>query len=242
MPLALFSAIFAVVCTTSVLLAESVKLQVVTENWRPYNYLENGEIKGTSTEIVKRLLDKAGFPYEIQVLPWARAYLHAQTQENVLIYTIIRIAPREGQFHWIARLGEGGTTSLYKLKGSQDINPDTIEDAKKFLIVTNIKSMDHLWLEHNHFFNLHLTPKVENAINVFFLKRADMIAFDDAVMEKEFKHLGHDPAKEVRKVMPLFRTYPYLAASLKTSERVVEKLRKTYETMQKEGGLSYSDQ
>jgi polar amino acid transport system substrate-binding protein len=35
-------------------IASEVHLDVVTENWRPYNFEEEGQIKGTSTTIVKK--------------------------------------------------------------------------------------------------------------------------------------------------------------------------------------------
>lgn len=218
--------------------SETPTLQVVTENWRPYNYLENGEVKGVSTKIVKEILDKAGFNYDIHVLPWARAYKIAQTKENTLIYTIIRIDPREELFQWIGRLGKGGTTSLYRLKSRKDINPSTIMEAKKHLITTNAKSMDHVWLEHHEFYHLHITPKVENAIKVFFLGRADMIALNDAILEQELANLDYSP-DQLQKVMPLFSTPPYLAASLQTSKEVVERLRRAYDEVMAEKKIEW---
>jgi len=50
------------------------EIVVVTENWAPYNFIENGLVKGASTEIVKRVLDNTDLNYSIRVYPWARAY------------------------------------------------------------------------------------------------------------------------------------------------------------------------
>ena len=36
-------------------------LQVVTEDYAPYNYLEEAEIKGLGTEVVEAMLEEAGF-------------------------------------------------------------------------------------------------------------------------------------------------------------------------------------
>lgn len=39
--------------------ALSEDLLIVTENWRPFNYMENGQLKGTSTNIMKLVLQEA---------------------------------------------------------------------------------------------------------------------------------------------------------------------------------------
>ena len=215
------------------IVSSAAELEVVTENWRPYNYLEEGEVKGVSTEIVKKVLDRAGLSYSITVYPWSRAYELAQTEENCMIYTIIRIAPREELFKWVRPLGKGGTTSLYRLKKNEQINPQTIEDAKNSTVVANLNSMDHVWLEHQGFAKLETPATVESAIRMFFNERVDMIAFDDAVIQDEFKNFGFDYA-EVVQVMPLFETPPYMALSLSTSDEILEKMQKAYDELLEE--------
>ena len=217
-------------------LATAQELQVVTENWRPYNYLEEKEVKGVSTEIVKKVIDRSGIKYKISVLPWARAYKMAQEDPNTMIYTIIRIAPRESLFKWVRPLGNGGTTSLYRLKKSTQINPKNVEEAKALKVVANKDSMDHVWLEFNGFKQIHTPPQVEHAIRMIFAGRVDMIAFDDAVIKDEFKNFGFD-ANEVIQVMPLFKTPPYMAVSLTTSDEILQKLQKAYDELAGEGKI-----
>ncbi len=211
----------------------AVELEVVTEEWRPYNYLENNEVKGISTEIVKKVLDRADIKYSIKIYPWSRSYMMAQLKPDVLIYTIIRIPARETGFKWIRPLGKDGLTSLYRLKKNTHINPKTIKEARQYSIVVNKDSMDHLWLKHEGFTKLELPPKVENSINMFFHGRADMIAFDQAVMKEEFSKLGYN-VNEVVRIMPLFKTPPYMALSLSTSDTILKKLQTAYDQLLKE--------
>ncbi len=72
----------------ALLLAHSVSAQtltVVTEQYPPYNYEENGKVKGVSTEVVEEVLREAGIDFSIKVYPWTRALKMAEEQENVLI-------------------------------------------------------------------------------------------------------------------------------------------------------------
>ena len=53
---------------------EPIPLRVITEDFPPMNYMEKGEIKGISTAIVKKVLERANIPYTLELLPWARGY------------------------------------------------------------------------------------------------------------------------------------------------------------------------
>lgn len=238
--LAVTTAIVSIVLLTSgparTAYAEALRLQVVTEEWRPYNYLDNGEIKGASTRIVRLVLERAGIAYDIDLHPWSRAYHTALQKPNVMIYSIIRIAQREALFKWVRPLGHGGTTSLYRLRAREDIKIDNLEAAKQFVIATNSNSMDHIWLQHHEFPNLETPSRVEHAVKMFFHGRTDLIAFDSAVLKDEFTRLGFDPA-EVVEVMPLFNTPPYMAVSTGTPDAIVERLQTAYDELLKENAF-----
>lgn len=75
------------------------KIQVVTENCYPYNYIDkNGIIVGKLTDDIKDILVFSGVDYSIEVYPWARALKLATTRPNVLIYSILRTPRRENFF------------------------------------------------------------------------------------------------------------------------------------------------
>jgi len=220
----------------------SEPLEVVTENWRPYNYEEAGVVKGVSTQIVKKILDNSDINYTINVYPWARSYKMALEKENILIYTIIRIPQREKLFKWVCPLGKGGTTSLYRLKSQKNVHIETIADAKKYYIITNLNSMDHIWLKENGFTKLQIPSAVENALKMIFGKRAPLIAFDSTVMQKECQNAGYDPGDLV-KVIQLFKTPPYMALSKQTSDKIFQQLKNSYDQLNKSHkiNLEYSN-
>ncbi|MBF0452297.1 MAG: transporter substrate-binding domain-containing protein [Candidatus Magnetomorum sp.] len=222
-----------IVLTVTPFISYCESLEVVTENWRPYNYEEQGVIKGISSEIVKKVLDRSGLQYTISIYPWSRAYKMALEKENVLIYTIIRIPQRENLFKWVSPLGKGGVTSLYRLKDNTEVHIKTLEDAKKLDIVTNLNSMDHIWLTNNGFTQLYTPAAVENAIKMIFKKRINLIAFDNTVMKKECANFGFD-SRELVEVIPLFKTPPYMALSLKTSDSILQQLQRSYNELFKE--------
>lgn len=80
-------------------------LDVVTEDLPPYQVVVNGRLSaGTAYLQVKAMLDRAGYPYKIRVLPWPRALSIAEKAPNTLIFSIARTAEREAQFQWLGKL------------------------------------------------------------------------------------------------------------------------------------------
>lgn len=215
---------------------KAVVLQVVTENWQPYSYEENGVIKGKSTEVVRKVLEHAGVKYQMKIYPWSRGYLKAKSQENVLIFSLVRIPVREALFQWIRPLGNGDTSSLYRLKDNPQIAPKTIEEAKQYLIVANANSMDHLWLADKGF-NKLMTPRtLEQSVQMFLKGKAPIIALDDNSVALEFSSLITDPSMFV-KIMPLFKAAPYMALSKKTNPKILKKLQDAYDELMAQGEI-----
>jgi polar amino acid transport system substrate-binding protein len=193
------------------------KLQVVTANLPPFNYLENGQIKGRSTVIVEKVLSHAGIDYDINIFPWVRSYQMALHQENVLIYSIVRIPSREKHFKWVGKLGNGGTTILYRLKTNTHINPTTIEQAKKLRVVVVRDSMNHNWLVNHGFKNIVTTTYTWRSLKILNGNRADLFAFDLSLYSPTDERSGMQ-IEELAEVMPLFRAYLYMAVSTNTSD------------------------
>ncbi len=76
-------------------------LRVVTENYPPYNYVENGELKGKGVKIVKALLEDLKLNTSIEVMSWSVAYNLALKRPETLLFSISRTKDREELFHWI---------------------------------------------------------------------------------------------------------------------------------------------
>lgn len=94
------------VCSSYLLHAAPMPtLDVVTEDLPPYQVVINGKLSGGTAYLqVKAMLDRAGFPYKIRVLPWPRALSIAEKAPNTLIFSIARTAERESQFQWLGKL------------------------------------------------------------------------------------------------------------------------------------------
>lgn len=81
--------------------AQASDLNAYTEDWAPYNYEENGQVRGISTDILRAACSAAKLDCSIALVPWARAYKAASTEPKALAYTTARKPSREHEFAWV---------------------------------------------------------------------------------------------------------------------------------------------
>ena len=67
-------------------------------------------------------------------------------------------------------------------------------------------------------------------------RRVELMAFNTATFEQEIRKAGFKP-DDFEKVFPLFKTQPYMAFSLQTSDEIVQRFIKAYDDvkLEKEG-------
>jgi polar amino acid transport system substrate-binding protein len=102
------------------LFADGIRVRVVTESLPPYSFEERGVVTGASTAVVRAVLEQAGLPYTIEVLPWMRAFDTVLHEPNTLIYSVARTEGRERQLIWVGKICDR-RLALYCLKGRNDL-------------------------------------------------------------------------------------------------------------------------
>lgn len=124
----LLAAIVALLATP--VFAEPLKL--VTEDYPPYAFRENGELKGTSVEQIQLIMKTTGQEHDIEMMPWARALTLAETQPRYCVFTTTHNAERDQNFKWVEPL-LAGRTLLVRKTGS-DVNPADLKQAANYLV------------------------------------------------------------------------------------------------------------
>jgi polar amino acid transport system substrate-binding protein len=95
-------------------------VRIVTENLPPFSFKDGSTVRGASTEVVRAVMDEAGLPYTIEVLPWKRALDIAQHERDTFIYSVARTEEREGSLAWIGKICDR-TLALYCLRERKDL-------------------------------------------------------------------------------------------------------------------------
>jgi polar amino acid transport system substrate-binding protein len=219
------------------------KLTIYTEEFPPYNFTENKKITGVSTEVVEAVMKKTGFEYKIESYPWVRAYEISQIKPNSLIFSISRRVKRESLFKWIGIIVPS-VHSVFALKERTDIKVEKLEDLKKYEIGTTIEDARETYLIKKGFEIDKLqriggdTAYMQN-YKKLKTKRIDLLPMPDAVMNYIVSKAGDHNSKVLRKVFELSEISTggyYIAASLQTTDEVVNKIRATLEDFKKTPG------
>jgi polar amino acid transport system substrate-binding protein len=81
----------------------SANLTFYTEQLPPYNYMENGTLKGLSVDLLEEITEKMGKKVtreEVRLVPWTEGYQAALTQNNTVLFSTARTPEREQSFKW----------------------------------------------------------------------------------------------------------------------------------------------
>jgi polar amino acid transport system substrate-binding protein len=215
----------------------SEKLEVVTEEFEPYQYFKNGEIRGQTTEIVKKVLDHAGMEYSINMYPWPRSYDIALHKKNVMIYTIGRTQMREHKFKWVSPLGDELTVYFWKLKKNTHIDLSSSDDAKKYRVAVIRDEASHIWLRSRGFKNIHIVQLQASLPKMLVDEKVDLVALPENYHQTYTEMAAEIGLNKIEKVFPLYSSTPYVALSLSTSDEILFKLQRSFNQLTQEGKI-----
>jgi len=224
------------------------QIKIVTLDFPPYSYIENGELTGMATEVLMEILSDVGMMPEIRQYPWKRACCIADTEKNVLIYTIARTPQREMKFHFIGEVAPRNNY-FFKLAERKDIKVNSVEDLKKYKIgvvrgYATEKSLMDLGLEPS----LQRTLSDINSLRMLFTGRVDLCSMDDTVARHQIRLYNKEARKTGRELLnfsrlekvyehPRIGSGRYLAFGLDTSHELVKKFQDSFQRMVRQGKL-----
>jgi len=234
---------FAIILTTCLLLVATSlavaaeKIIVVTEEFAPYNYTENGKLTGYSANIVEALLRRTDISYTIDTYPWARAYKMALQLPNVLIFTMARTPARESEFHWIGELADR-KLYFYKLKSRSDIVVTKLDDIKKYRVGVDLGDAAEELLLQDGFVvgeNIDESPMEQSSLNKLQRDRVDFIVGNGLAIDYMVRKSNMPTLQLERSLMLVNQGKYFIAMSKQTSPELVKELQKAYADMIKEG-------
>jgi len=143
------------VSTISVTASERITaddLEYYTENFPPHNYMENGQLKGISVDILEMMWAKLGSGKtraDISILPWARAIRMLKTHSDMVLFGMGYSEERAEKFHWV---GPYFTHELALIGRADDpVSIDRIDDARHLTIGVVRQDIGHQTLIERSF-------------------------------------------------------------------------------------------
>ena len=211
---------------TSDVSAQNPPLKLITQDWAPYNYRENRELKGFSVEIVREIMKELKVEYEIILLPHARGQIVADREPNILMFSRFRTPKREKKYKWIGPISESNIY-FYKRKSDPRIFR-TLADAKKVEIVTSLPSgLIHSFLIKNGFKNIIGSTTIAGHFLQLVNNRVDLVANTTPIGMTYYLKKANIPISTVEQTPIKILEFPlYISCSKSIPDHVIGKWQK----------------
>ena len=206
-------------------------LYVYTESSPPYHYMnEKEDVVGSSTTLVRQILENAGYDVEFLLMPWARSLRMVSKRDDALVYSLARTPERESQFFWIAPVSEF-RLALVKLASRRDIHVRSNSDLLQYAFSAQRHDIGFDWLIANGLQegkNLMSCADIHCSWQQLKLGTVDMIIEDPALIPYSAHAFGMKAeALETVMFIPELKVEGFLAASPKMAKPLVLELQQS---------------
>ncbi len=226
---------FVVALSAALSAADSVaqtrpRLAITTESSPPSSMLEGGRVTGFATEKIRVMMERAGIDYSIELLPWKRAFLIAQTQPDACVYSTTRVPEREAQFKWIGPTHQNDWTLFGR--ADRNFKLTTIEDARPLRIGAYNGDVRGEALLAQGFSIDSVQDRASNARKLL-VNRIDLWATSLRVGGHLLREHGWD--KQIVPVLTFKRADLYLACNRAVPDALITKLNAALKQIDAEG-------
>lgn len=227
--------ILALLCSSgSALAADAAHLKLLTEDYPPFNMADSGgRVIGLSTEIVRQLLQRAGISYDIELLPWVRAFNRAVLEPGTCVYSTTRTEQREHQFKWIGPVVENPWV-LYARNDNKTPVP-ALEAVRPYRLGGYSGDAIAQYLIGKNF-EVDLSSADVQNVRKLLAGRIDFWAtgkYSGALLAEREK-----AGASIRPVLTFNTTLMYLACNPRMEDRTVSLLNDTLERMRRDGSVA----
>jgi polar amino acid transport system substrate-binding protein len=209
------------------------KIQLVTEEYPPVTFLQDGKPSGFVTDMVREITNRLDIPDNISLTSWKNAYNMALVHPNVIIFSMDRTEAREDLFHWVGPVGQNSAL-LFARKGS-DIKIDSMEEARNLdSIATTTEWWTEQHLKAEGFTNLVSSADPAENVRQLMDGRVDLSIFTDITIPEIVRNAGYS-MDDLEPVFTVQQNFFYIGISGGTSPEIIEGWRSALDDMKNDG-------
>jgi polar amino acid transport system substrate-binding protein len=226
--------ILAIICLSCT--RKSGEMTILTENYPPLSYEENGVVTGYGADVVAALQQELNTDITPTLLPWDKAYTRALNEPNVVLFTIEKTPEREAKFNFIGPLG-ANTAYFYALAENPLELADLDAASRVKAIATTTNWFTEQYLVAQGFNNLiSKTDPIDN-LKMLVSTEADLGVFTDLTFPQICKEAGIAP-ETLKPVLHLMQSEYYIAISKATDPKIVRLWEAAFAKLQADGTLA----
>ncbi|WP_238340407.1 transporter substrate-binding domain-containing protein [Pseudomonas sp. SWRI92] len=212
--------------------------QVVTEEWAPYNYVENNQLTGMTTEIVRAIMTLTGDDFEISLQPSMRATQILKNRPKTIMYSLFRTPEREPLYKWVGPIVEE-SIHAYQLSDSPPIN--SLEQLLRApQVTTRHAGLVPQMLQSLGFNNLDKSATESKLLYRMLLAgRTNIIVGDTAAGVAYYSRQLSIAPGTLRKIpIELYRSSLYIAFSTDSDDELIAAWTRALEKLRQSGELA----
>lgn len=212
---------------------ETDAVHLLTEEYSPLNFTDEGKISGQATEVAEELIKRTGTKADIRMVVWEEGYKTVLEKPNTALFSTSMTPQRKEHLQWVGPIAVLDT-NLYALKGSgTDIK--ILDDAKKVgKIATVADYYTEQTLKKEGFTNLERCPNEEVALRKLLQGEVDLLVSNNTVMPALLKKVGSS-INDVKSAFTVSADMTYIAFSRSTPPNLVARWQEKLDEMKRDG-------
>lgn len=217
-------------------------LQLFTENFPPYNFVEDDKLQGINYDIVAAACEMAGIQCEFTMDNWNRAYDTALNQTDTGVFTTARSPKREDLFSWVGPLIYSNAC-FYRLRSRHDILVENEQDLFNYTVGISRGDiyqdvLNDMGMEEGKGYLTFSNKHEDN--RMFALNKLDLMIGSSLTLAWQLERIGLSP-EHVEPVMELNDDAlggNHLALNKNTDPAIVSALQSAVDSMLADNTLS----
>lgn len=215
------------------------QFKIMTERWPPYQFVEDGVLKGISIDVFTEMLARVGSSQgldDIAIYPWKRAYQTVLNQPNTVVFLMTRIKDREDLFKWVGPLFSNTTHLFMKNGNTIQIKNEAELKNYRYGVVRDDVGEQLLLGKGVPKKQIYRSVNNEDCLKMLLSGRLDLVAQSGDGIRAEVVDLGIDPAMLESAFVLNVDTVCY-AFHKDTSEAIIDKFQTVFDQMKKTGEI-----
>ena len=173
-------------------------LKFMTEDYPPYNYMQDGQLRGFSVDVVVEMFNRVDSGHaraSIELLPWARGYNLTLQRAGHALFSTTRTADREELFKWVGPFVP--TVVGLTAHKNRNIKIDTVEDLYSLRVGVVKDDVGQLLLKGIGFPEKRMEVVLSNNQNYrkLIAGRLDAIAYETEVTKWGLQQMNASPER-----------------------------------------------
>ncbi len=215
----------------------ATELPAFTENFAPLSYLEGGEARGFSCELLRLMAAEAKLKVRIRVMPWKRAMLEAEAAPQSLLFSLVRLPEREARYRWVGPI-VGRRMLIYRLSRRTEVQARRLADLRSLRVGVARNSAAAAQLVAAGLrpdANLELGLDDTNNLHKLLAGRMDAIVMLDWAVGWQLRRMGL-PADTLTPLLPLDTSQAYwFGLPTGSAPSIARRLQQALDRLRQEG-------